>query len=384
MKRSRYSPISASTICSSRAVPSVATTIACVSPRVNSAEPCVRGQHAGADRDRPHGARVAPVDARLAGEDLVADDLRLELEHVVVDLVRVARRRVGGDALGGDLRVDLLQPLLARLLRPELIGLAQRGVGDTVHARDHRLVLGRRLPVPQRLAARLDERVDELDRRLLLLVAVDDGAEHHFLGQLVGFRLDHQHRGFGARDDEVERRGRELGLRRIQHVLAVDVTDARGADRTVERNARQHERRRRADHRRNVGIDFRIDRQHGRDDLHLVVEAFREERPDRPVDEARGQRFLLGRTTFAAEEAAGDLAGRERLLLVVDRQRKEVLACLGLLARNCGHEHDGVVEARHDGAACLAGDFTCFERECVTAVLNRFLDGVHIDLGIRK
>jgi hypothetical protein len=30
-------------ICSSRAVPSVATTIACVSPRVNSAEPCVRG-----------------------------------------------------------------------------------------------------------------------------------------------------------------------------------------------------------------------------------------------------------------------------------------------------------------------------------------------------
>ncbi len=30
-------------ICSSRAVPSVATTIACVSPRVNSAEPWVRG-----------------------------------------------------------------------------------------------------------------------------------------------------------------------------------------------------------------------------------------------------------------------------------------------------------------------------------------------------
>ena len=30
-------------ICSSRAVPSVATTIACVSPRVNSEEPCVRG-----------------------------------------------------------------------------------------------------------------------------------------------------------------------------------------------------------------------------------------------------------------------------------------------------------------------------------------------------
>ena len=34
-------------------------------------------QHAGADRDRTHGARVAAVDARLAGQDLVAHDLRL-------------------------------------------------------------------------------------------------------------------------------------------------------------------------------------------------------------------------------------------------------------------------------------------------------------------
>ena len=40
-------------------------------------------QHAGADADRAHGARVAAVDARLAGEDLLADDLRLEVEHEV-------------------------------------------------------------------------------------------------------------------------------------------------------------------------------------------------------------------------------------------------------------------------------------------------------------
>ena len=43
MKRSLYSPISASIFCSSRAVPSVAMTSAWVSPRVNSAEPWVRG-----------------------------------------------------------------------------------------------------------------------------------------------------------------------------------------------------------------------------------------------------------------------------------------------------------------------------------------------------
>ena len=39
-----YMPVSASTYCSSSPVPSVATTIAWVSPRVNSAEPWVRGR----------------------------------------------------------------------------------------------------------------------------------------------------------------------------------------------------------------------------------------------------------------------------------------------------------------------------------------------------
>ncbi len=80
MKRSVYSPISASMSCSSRAVPSVATTSACVSPRVNSAEPWVRGSTPVRIEIGPHGARVAAVDARLAGQDLVADDLRFQLE----------------------------------------------------------------------------------------------------------------------------------------------------------------------------------------------------------------------------------------------------------------------------------------------------------------
>ena len=38
-------------------------------------------QDAGANRDRPHGARIATIDARLAGEDLLADDLGFEIEQ---------------------------------------------------------------------------------------------------------------------------------------------------------------------------------------------------------------------------------------------------------------------------------------------------------------
>ena len=88
MKRSRYSPCSASMICSSCVVPSVAVTSACVSPRVNSARAVGARQHAESDRDRAHGARVAAVDARLAVEDLAAHDLRFEIEQDVADFVR--------------------------------------------------------------------------------------------------------------------------------------------------------------------------------------------------------------------------------------------------------------------------------------------------------
>ncbi len=46
-------------------------------------------QHAGTDRDRPHRARIAAVDAWLAVENLVTHDLRFEIEEDVLDLARV-------------------------------------------------------------------------------------------------------------------------------------------------------------------------------------------------------------------------------------------------------------------------------------------------------
>ena len=164
-------------------------------------------------------------------------------------------------------------------------------------------------------------------------VAEHHRAEHHVLGQLLRLRLDHQHRVLGAGDDQVELRLLELRRGRVEHVLAVDVADARGADRAVERNAGERQRRRDADHRRDVGIDFRIDRHDRRDDLDFVVEAVREQRPDRAVDQARGQHLLLRGPALALEEAAGNLAGGVGLLDVVDGEREEVLAGLRLLRR---------------------------------------------------
>ncbi len=62
--------------------------------------------------------------------------------------------------------------------------------------------------------------------------------EHHFLGQLVGLGLDHQHAFAGAGDDQVE-----LAVvivdQRVQLVFAVLEGDAGGADRTHERAGRK-------------------------------------------------------------------------------------------------------------------------------------------------
>ncbi len=80
-------------VCASRSVPSVATTSACVSPRVNSAEPWVRGSTLLRISIGAHGAGVAAVDARLAGQDLAAHDLGFDVEQHACQRPRRRTRR---------------------------------------------------------------------------------------------------------------------------------------------------------------------------------------------------------------------------------------------------------------------------------------------------
>ncbi len=232
--------------------------------------------------------------------------------------------------------------------------------------------------VPGGLAGRSRQFLDRLDRDLHLLVAEHHGAEHHVLGQAVRLGLDHQHRVGRAGDDEVELRGLQYGVGRVQHVLAVDVADSRTADRAPERHAGNRERGRGAEHRRDVRIDLGVERHDGRDDLHFVVEAFREQRADRTVDQPRRQCFLLGGATFALEEAAGDAAGRVRLLDVVDGQREEVLARLRLLASDRRDENDGVAHRNDDGTVGLARHAAGFEGDGMGAELKTLRMDVHV------
>ena len=52
---------------------------------------------------------------------------------------------------------------------------------------------------------------------------------------------------------------------------------------------------------------------------------FGKKRANRPIDQTRGQDFLVGRLAFATEVTARDTAGRRELLTVVDGQGEEVL-----------------------------------------------------------
>ena len=150
--------------------------------------------------------------------------------------------------------------------------------------------------------------------------------------------------------------------RRIEHVFVVDEADAGGADRAHERRARQRQRGGGGDHRHDVGIVLLIVRQHGDDHLRVAAPAVGEQRADRAVDQARRQRLLFGRTALALEIAAGNPAGGVVFFGVVDGQRKEIDAFLGLLGRDDGGEHGGLAVGGEHGAVGLTRDFAGFQR----------------------
>ena len=336
-------------------------------------------QHAGLGNDRAHRLDVAAVDADAVVEDVPAHDLGLGFLELCADLVL----REGGDAVrglgdqrGDDLGLDRVDRLVALGLGGDLVGSAQIGLAD-LHDRVEHGGIVRGLEVARLLGGLLGQADDRVDHRLEVLVAEHHGAEHDLLGQLLGLGFDHQHGVLRAGDDEVEGRFLHFLDQRVELVGAVDIADARRADRTHERHARKRQRRRGRDHRDDVGIVLKVMLQDGDDDLGVVLVALDEEGADRPVDQARDQRFLLGRASLALEIAARNAAGGEGLLLVIHGQGEEVEARLRLLGRDDGGEHDGLAIGGEHGAVGLAGDLAGFEHELAPAPDQLF--GLYIE-----
>ena len=189
------------------------------------------------------------------------------------------------------------------------------------------------------------------------------------LGDAVGAGLDHQDRLVGAGDDQVEVELVVVLLGGVDDEVAVELADPHRADVGGDRDRRDRQRRGGAVHREDVvGVDL-VDRHRDRDQLGLVVPALGEERADRPVDHARGQRRLLARFALATEERAGDLARGVHPLLDVDGEGKEVH--VAQVADGCGAEHHRVAGLNHDRATRLLREFSGLEGNLAVADIRR-------------
>ncbi len=169
--------------CSSSPVPSVATASACVSPRVNSAEPWARGRmptSATIGRtvltSRP--SMRVPVSRMFQRTTLAWASLKTALTFSGLELLPRPRP---GRGLAITFCLDGVDGAVALLLDGVLVGLAQVAFGDV----EHRLLdLGpvRRLVVARLLGGLFGQADDRLDDRLEMLVAEHHGPEHHVLG----------------------------------------------------------------------------------------------------------------------------------------------------------------------------------------------------------
>ena len=336
-------------------------------------------QDADFRHDRADRLQVAAVDARALGDDVATHDRFLELlEHLADEL-----RRGGVDgAFRSKLRLEVrfggLDGVVALGLAGDGVSGAELSLGDCLGLGVERRMV-RYVDRPRLLGGFLGQLDDRVDDRLEAAVTEHDRAQHDVFAELAGFRFDHEHGIAGAGDDEVELRVGHGIDQRVQHVLAVDVADAGGADRAHEGDTGKGERGGSGDHRHDVGIVLEVVREHGRNHLRFIPIAGGEERADGTIDEARGQRLLLGRPALALEVAARDLAGGEGLFLVVDGEREEIDPRLLLRGADDGGEHRGFAVGGENGTIGLTGEATGLQNKRATRPFD--LDTLDVEHG---
>ena len=286
------------------------------------------GQHARLDLDGTHGPGVAAVDAQAFGHDAGAHDLLLEGGNHVADAGKglgiLGPCGIGFqglhdlvlDGLAGRLALNLVLDLHGFL---EACALAELGNAGG----EHRILLvGREGHLF--LAGLGAQGLLGFQQGHDLGAGPVEGVDDVVLGDEAGFAFHHGQRGLAGREDDVEVALPALAVGGVEDELAVDAADAAADHGAVEGQARQVQGGRSAGHGEDVGIVFLISGEHRGQHLHVLHEALGEERTDGAVDEAGNQGFVLrGAADFAAEEAAGDAAGRVHALGVFDGQGEE-------------------------------------------------------------
>ena len=228
--------------------------------------------------------------------------------------------------------------------------LAERGVGLRLDVRGE-LGVALYLGLWELLTAGfLGERVDHLDQLLDRLVRRLEGLDGLVFGDFAGACLHHHDAVSRAGHHEIELAQLALREGRVDDVLALDEADAHGGHGLLNRHLRQGQRGAGAGQRQHVRVVFGVGRQHERDDLRFVRPARGEQRTNRPVDDAAGQRFLFGGLAFTLEEAARNAARCVGVFAIVDREGQKVDALAGA-GRVAGRNEDHRVAHADDYGA---------------------------------
>ncbi len=225
-------------------VPRVQVTSAWVSPRVNRADPCVRGSRPTSQVTLRISSKARPSRRSLLSSTALRNWSRTISSKIALThgaLLGGLGLGQGGDRLGahGLDGVDLLE--LAANAQGDVerrgVAIAQRR-GEL--GRPRRSRSGDR---PLRLAAGGLEAALSGDDVLDHPVRHVDRVEDLRLADALGAGLDHHDRVLGAGDDDLELGLGALGVGRIDQHGTVDEGDAHGADRVVERALREQQGR---------------------------------------------------------------------------------------------------------------------------------------------
>ncbi len=323
-------------------------------------------QYADLARDAAHRIEVTAVDPLAALQDLLPHRVVLDVLDGVGDVLDVVGELGGELLLNRGLEGRHRLGALALLRQVQRLGDARLGEG-----RDAVLEAGRRLhfgPFHLGLAQRRGQLVGRLQQLLDALVRYFQRLDDLRLRQLQRPAFDHHDRISRAGHDDIDVGELELLEGRVEDPAAFDAPHAHRRDGPVPGYLRQREGRGRRRHAEHVGVVFLVGRQHVDEDLDFVLEAFREQRPQRAVDHASREDLLVGGPALALQEAARDLAGGVGLFAIFDGQRE--IRQVGDLP---GHRHGGqddrfavLYEARARGlfgqAARLEAEGTSRER----------------------
>ena len=267
-------------------------------------------------------------------------------------------------------RFDDINLRITLLFVGDAESIAQTSFSQCSNARVQRFVYRLRLPVPTRFTGFFHQFIDVLNDNLLLFMTEHYCAQHLVFAQQFSFRFNHQYSGFSTGNNQIQFALFQLVLSRVQYVLVIDVTYAGSTNRTIERNTRQRQCCGSANHRDDIRVNLRVNRNHGGDNLNFVDEAFREQRANRAVNQTRDQGFAFAWTTFTTEEATRDTTSSVGTLLIVNGQWEEVLTWFGFFLANNGNEYRGVIHANHNSGSSLTSHHAGFQSHGVLAVLE--------------